>query len=253
MVIMARTDIQQRRILDNAHIFERSVRLLQAHFDAQAPTQAPDRANRDTLAEKMLFNATMGFGLIQEYQHYAGVGASGAAGDSLTQAESRLTWALIYASAARKANRDEHGQIMNRRLEDKISASREKILGLSAALPLLGDLQAALDTAEGRGWQRGDGDTRLPICIGATWCLDTAKTVDITSAFRIPVHLLIMDEDNRDVEQGYTLFNDHALSIITDPYSEQLHIPVIIFPDSTQVVEPKPVTVVSALVEHRLM
>ena len=117
----------------------------------------------------------------------------------------------------------------------------------------LEELQAHIDLAESRNWRRGDGNTRLMMFIGATWCPDTVNVVDIMLCFGIPMHILIMDEDNQD-EQGYIKFSDHALlAIKPDPDTQRLRVPVMIFPDGQRLIEPKPREFVIELVKHKII
>jgi hypothetical protein len=67
------------------------------------------------------------------------------------------------------------------------------------------------------------------------------------------MHMLIMDEDNAN-EEGYLKFNEHALMLIKpDPDQDRLRVPVMIFPDGSRMVEPKPREFMIELVKQKII
>jgi hypothetical protein len=257
---MARSEQLEKNVRNFAHIFRTSVDLLEDHFAAHsngvnlAGSHAKsDRALRASLLHRLEVQFHLGRGYLAQHRYLLQAGAVEAAEDAVRLAEKSQVGALIYASAARKANRDSTGRVLNRRAEQKIAHMRESILRDPSAKERLEELQAHIDQAESRQWQRGDGDTRLVTFIGATWCPDTVNVVEIMGCFGIPMHILIMDEDNRD-EEGYLRFSDHALlAIKPNPDQERLRVPVMIFPNGERLIEPKPREFMMELVKHRIM
>lgn len=236
---MARSEEFERNIRNFAHVFERSVRLLEAHLAGERPT-GPDRALRDGLIARLEAQAHLARGQMGLARYQRAAGALEAAEEALRLAEKAQVAALIYASAARKANRERSGGVLSARVEDKVLRLQRRVLADPAAPERLQELRRHLEQAEGRGWRRLDGGGRLITFIGATWCPDTVNVVEIMTVFGVPMHLLIMDEDNA-AAPGVLRYNDHALFLIRpDPDRARLRVPVLIFPDGRRLIEPKP-------------
>jgi hypothetical protein len=255
-----RSEQHERNVRDLAHTFNRGVNLLERYFAAYAddpnftgfPTR-PDRDLRDSLLKRLEIHFLLSKGYFERHAYLAQVGAGEAAEDNQRLATRSQTWALIYASAARKANRDQAGTVLSRRVEHKILHTRDQIRHAPSQKEFIEELQAHIDVAESRGWQRADGDTRLVAFIGATWCPDTANVVEIMGSFGLPMHMLIMDEESRN-EDGLYQYNDHALlAIKLTPQTDRLRIPVVFFPNGDRFIEPKPGEFMIELVRHKIL
>ncbi len=254
---MTRSEQFERNIRNFSHTFQDSIGLLEGYITSQP--NSPEisikqaRSQRNSLVQRMEIQYQLSKGYFKQYQYLTQVQALEAAEDILQHAEKCQIATLIYASAARKANRNNNWGVLNQMIERKILHIREVILGHPSNDGRLEELQQFIDLAESRSWQRCDGENRLITFIGATWCPDTVNVVEIMECFSIPMHILIMDEDNAN-EEGYLKFNEHALMLIKpDPNQDRLRVPVMIFPDSSRMIEPKPREFMIELVKQKII
>jgi hypothetical protein len=254
-----------------AHIFGDSSRQLLAYLDSHQIgftsgdiQHAPaDLSHRDKLVKKVHYNLMLAQGFLGERDYLLEEGNQEAAENRVSRAEHHLTLTVIYANAVRKANFDGK-KILSRKVHDAAAHSIDKAIHLAADRHRFDPLENHFAIAESNHWQRRDGDTRLMQIIGATWCGDTARIMEITASFVIPVHYLNMYregewiedevEERVENEKGFLKHLDHAFFVIKpDDAESRLPVPVIIFPNQDTLVEPDSDQFVIALVEHGLL
>jgi len=250
---MPRSELNEKRVRNFRHVFEAGAAVLERHFSGNGHGGSTERALRSGLLRRLDAQATLWQAQLRLHQHFSHAGAPDSAAESLTHAERAQEWTLIFSSALRKSNRGPQGLPLNYRLDEHALSLRRRALRSAIQPPRLRELDRSLSISEGRSWARTDGDTRLPVFIGAMWCSDTTHVMEVTSAFGIPMHILIADEDNRD-EAGFFHFNDHAQRLIMPaPGRPGPSVPLVIFPNGYHMIEPRPREFLLALVEHGLM
>ncbi len=252
---MATNETRRQNAREFRDIFDAATLLLKTHFEPRPGV--PDSPNPlfiTRLFEQAHKAHIMGLGYLAEYNYLR----QEAGNDEQTQrnlglSESSQVWALIFANAAKKANRCPDGTIFDRVLWQKLSGIQDRVLHAASNPRLLGQLQANLDRAESHGWTRTDGSSRLMIVNGAEWCPDTANVLRMTVAFQLPAHLIFMAEENKR-KKGFRRYSDHALAVTEqDPDKPRSPIPVIAFPDGNFLVEPKPYEFIARLVESGIL
>lgn len=257
---MSRIEHQERAIREFAHVFRRGISLLEEYYSPTSGTSdqsshgiGTDLQHRDNMVLKLEYHSQLAKGLMGQSRYLMQVGSEGAAEHNLYMALYYQVDTLIFASAARKANRALDGSVLDQQIEGKILDMRQSVLGDPSSKEHLDELQKHIEVAEARGWQRSDGSDRLITVIGATWCSDTAKVVDILGSLSLPTHLVIVDEDNL-AEEGFLKYSQHgSMAFRHNLKDEFMTIPVIIFLDGSRMVEPDSYDFMIQLVNQKLI
>jgi hypothetical protein len=169
---------------------------------------------------------------------------------SLKLASHKQAMALILADAADRANTFS-GSPQNANVAEIVgfiqARARENPVNAETTSELLELFQSERD----RGFQIPPPNSRLTTLIGDEGCPDTAEIMRITTAYRIPVDILIINERHTD-RRGFRQSNDHAIALYEDMYGSP-PIPLVVFPNDERMSEPTAHQFVKAFFENRMI
>src|SRR5262249_5563689 len=124
--------------------------------------------------------------------------------------------ALILADAADRANQME-GKKPNRLVHPKVEFIWKRALESPASAAEVEEFLRLFNEERQRGFRVVSGPQPILMVIGDEGCPDTTNILRITNAFRMPVHLLVVNQRHNNRE-GFRRSNDHAQAYHEDAF-----------------------------------
>jgi len=185
-----------------------------------------------------------------DHQYALDTGDERLARKSLKLATHKQSLALILADAADRGNTFS-GSPQNANVAGIVAfiqaRAGENPVNSDTVLELLSLFQAERE----RGFQIPPPNAQLTTIIGDEGCPDTADIMRITTAYRVPVDLLIINQRHND-RRGFRQSQDHAVALYEDLYGSP-PIPLVVFPNGERISEPTAQQFVKAFFENGMI
>jgi hypothetical protein len=185
-----------------------------------------------------------------DYQYAEVVGDERLAKKCMKLAMHKQALALIFCDAADRGN-TLGGGLQNTHVAAIVGFIQQRVTDNSAQAEMTGNLLALFHAQRERGFRIPAPKTMLVTLIGDEGCPDTADIMRVTTAYRIPIDILIVNERHND-RRGFRRSNDHAIALYEDLYGSP-PIPFVVFPNGVRLSEPSMQQFAMALFENNMI
>jgi hypothetical protein len=185
-----------------------------------------------------------------DYRYACDTGDERLAQKSLKLAVHKQSLALILSDAADRGN-TLPGAPQNRYVTGIVRFIQARARENPVDAATVSDLLRLFEAERARGYQLPPPKAQLTTLIGDEGCPDTADIMRITTAYRVPLDLLIVNE-RHTARRGFRHSNDHTIALYEDLYGSP-PIPVVIFPDGRMMSEPTAHQFVKAFFENGMI
>ena len=198
-------------------VFATAEKLLKNYYESpEKLLTAPDDFFIDDLLTQARDLHAAGQGYIRDYHDATNAGDKRIARESLGLAVKTQSLALILADAADRANQAE-GKKPNRLVHPKVEFIWRRAMESPADTASVEEFVRLFDVERQRGFRIVSALQPLVMVIGDEGCPDTTNILRITNAFRLPVHLLVINQ-RHNRRDGFRRSNDHAQAYHEDAF-----------------------------------
>jgi hypothetical protein len=189
-------------------------------------------------------------GYMLDYQYGQDINDGRLSEQSLKRAIQKQSLALILTDAADRAN-TLSGSPQNPKVADIVRFIQKRAMENAAHTEVITELLRLFQAQRERGFRIPSPHSQLVTVIGDEGCPDTADIMRITTAYRIPVDILVINERHSD-RRGFRQSNDHAIALYEDLYRAP-PIPFVVFPNGARISEPTACQFMTAFFENGMI